>query len=470
MFLDKYFGYFFVGALCLPMMFACNPLASDPTTSPSFQLPSTGGSLGSFTLSQSSHYKAAVITWTSSANATSYTLKRGTMPGVYTTTLSTDATSPYMDLKLTNGTNYYYMVEAKTSSASRDADAEVMASPATQSASWTSLSLTNAPGEAVYSAAFANFGHKTIMWGGSSSSLLNVGRIYNSLTNTWTLTSTTNAPSARRSARAVWVGNKIYVWGGADAGGPVASGGIYNVDTDSWTTMATTGAPAAVEGFSMAWVRGRIVVWGGNPDGNSANTIGTGAIYNPETNTWSAMAIAPQPRSDHFVAVAHNKMVVSAGTDNNGAQQNGLMIYDITSNTWSNATTTGAPTDGDIWEVFSVGSKVLVTIANATSPNMWEYDPVANTWAALANPPNGYREFTYGNGSMVLYDFGTSPLTGGVYDYATNTWSVIPATSGLTTPGDSYPLQFYTGMGFLNYGGIATYNGPWLNQGAVFKP
>lgn len=79
-----------------------------------------------------------VITWGASSGVTTYTLKRGTSSGVYGTTVSSNATSPYTDTGLTNGTTYYYMVTAVNSGGSTNATAEASATPA-----FTPLGLTN---------------------------------------------------------------------------------------------------------------------------------------------------------------------------------------------------------------------------------------------------------------------------------------------------------------------------------------
>ncbi len=67
----------------------------------------------SFSLTAVSPYvEENTVTWGAATGAASYTLKRGTAPGVYGTTLSTNATSPYYDTGLTAGTTYYYRAYA----------------------------------------------------------------------------------------------------------------------------------------------------------------------------------------------------------------------------------------------------------------------------------------------------------------------------------------------------------------------
>ncbi len=466
-----------LGTLTLLIFSACNPLASNPTTSPSFQapgtqLPSTGESLGSFQLNVTSHYKAAYINWSHSPGAQTYTLKRGTSPGSYDTVLSTDATSPYVDLKLSNGTTYYYMVEAKTGNESKNADAEAIANPVSQGGIWSPLSLTNSPDGYITSAAIANNGHKMVIWGGSKLGVgsVNSGVIYDSALNTWTVMQTTNAPTARYGAKAIWERNRIYIWGGTDSGGNVANGAVYDTETNTWTAMATNGAPSPRSDFSMAYVRGKIVVWGGKPDGVPANTFSDGAIYDPLLSTWSPMASGPLPLAGHFVAVADNKMVVSGGDDNTGANSTVMKIYDITTNTWSSPTASGAPSDGNPWDIYSLQNKILVNTRNNNAQNMWEYDPKADTWTALAAPTGSSIFFHHSYGT--IYTFDSNSNSGTIYDYATNSWSAIPGNSGLTMPVMNEVAANPVGGNLILYGGDDYYGSGvrWLNQGTIFKP
>src|SRR5262249_51827805 len=50
------------------------------------------------------------LTWTASAGATSYNVKRATTSGGPYTTVAMGVTTPYVNTGLTNGTTYYYVV------------------------------------------------------------------------------------------------------------------------------------------------------------------------------------------------------------------------------------------------------------------------------------------------------------------------------------------------------------------------
>jgi len=69
-----------------------------------------------------------VVTWGSSANATSYYLFRGTESGIYSEQFD-EVTSPYTDTTAATGITYYYTVVAASLSATINADNEVSATP-----------------------------------------------------------------------------------------------------------------------------------------------------------------------------------------------------------------------------------------------------------------------------------------------------------------------------------------------------
>ncbi|QLY24964.1 S-layer family protein [Bdellovibrio sp. KM01] len=91
------------------------------------------------------------VTWGSSTNANSYTVKYGTSAGNYTTTASTSGTSPFDITGLTGGTTYYIMVTAVNTATSVDATSEAMGIPIS---AFTLTSLT--PGVGSSSLAFAS--------------------------------------------------------------------------------------------------------------------------------------------------------------------------------------------------------------------------------------------------------------------------------------------------------------------------
>jgi len=72
----------------------------------------------------------AVLTWSPSTNATSYTVQRATVSGgPYTTVAQNITGTQYTDTGLTNGTTYYYVVKAVNAAGSSAASTQVSVTP-----------------------------------------------------------------------------------------------------------------------------------------------------------------------------------------------------------------------------------------------------------------------------------------------------------------------------------------------------
>ena len=71
-----------------------------------------------------------VLSWTASAGATSYNVKRGTVNGGPYTTIASPSAANYTDAGLTNGTTYYYVVSAVNSAGESANSGQASATPA----------------------------------------------------------------------------------------------------------------------------------------------------------------------------------------------------------------------------------------------------------------------------------------------------------------------------------------------------
>ena len=77
------------------------------------------------------------LTWTASAGATSYHVKRSTTNGSGYTQIAAPTLANYMDTGLTNGTTYYYVVTALNSAGESASSAQTFATPANAAADVT---------------------------------------------------------------------------------------------------------------------------------------------------------------------------------------------------------------------------------------------------------------------------------------------------------------------------------------------
>ncbi len=135
------------------------------------------------------------------------------------------------------------------------------------------------------------------VWGGTSDvtpwidvvqNVTNTGAVYDYATNTWKPTSTVGAPSPRMFAAAVWTGSKFVVYGGVGANKAFnyGDGSMYDPATDTWTAISAVNAPTALFPHTMLWTGKRVLIWGNEANADGGTVGASGAIFDPEANAW----------------------------------------------------------------------------------------------------------------------------------------------------------------------------------------
>jgi hypothetical protein len=219
-------------------------------------------------------------------------------------------------------------------------------------------------------------------------------------TGSWTAVSQVGAPEGRVDHSIVWDGaDQTLVWGGTVADGTRSStGGVYHQSTDSWTPISSALNNFAASQHVAVWTGSEMLVWGGlDFDNNATNQ---GQLYDPATDTWRAMSTvnAPSPRYEATGVWTGSKLFVWGGV----------------------SVTAGVPT----W--YNDGAM---------------YDLATDTWTPVSTVSLSPRQTTGGvltaSGSQIILwgGLGWSPATGttyhidgGIYDLATDTWSLIDST------------------------------------------
>ncbi len=175
--------------------------------------------------------------------------------------------------------------------------------------SWQPITTKGAPSKRFANGAVWS-GKEMLIWGGADATkALGDGARYNPIKDTWKPINAKGAPGARSGLVALWTGKEMIVWGGGTRdNGPQAvcfqDGARYNPDTDTWKPMSRTGAPKGRVIATAVWTGKEMIIWGGVNDAESRGVsdsnryIGTGALYNPETDTWTPITNvgAPSPR------------------------------------------------------------------------------------------------------------------------------------------------------------------------------
>jgi len=124
------------------------------------------------------------LSWTGSAGATGYHVKRGSTSGGPYTQIAAPTTASYTDTSLTNGTTYYYVVSASNASGESGNSSEVSATPAAPSnainVTIDVLANRHPISPYVYGAAYpqsastvTDLGISVVRWGGNATSTYN---------------------------------------------------------------------------------------------------------------------------------------------------------------------------------------------------------------------------------------------------------------------------------------------------------
>jgi N-acetylneuraminic acid mutarotase len=193
---------------------------------------------------------------------------------------------------------------------------------------WRPISPRGAPSPRFHQAALWT-GNWMIIWGGCDArEALNDGAIYDPASDTWTPINTYGAPTPRVEALTVWTGREMIVWGGTSRDGRVVynDGARYNPMSGQWAAISTNGAPIGRTAANAVWTGSRMMFWGGINDqlagtGYLPQTVGilppsaqgtnepqmarlvgqtdgynrsryldSGAVYDPATDSWTALA------------------------------------------------------------------------------------------------------------------------------------------------------------------------------------
>jgi N-acetylneuraminic acid mutarotase len=156
---------------------------------------------------------------------------------------------------------------------------------------------------------------------------------YDPATDSWSQRA--NLPRDRGAMGVAVLGGKIYAAGGlVDGGTAVTDLAVYDPQTNIWTPLAPM--PTARDHLTMEAVNGMLYALGGRPVTINA-PVAANEAYDPNTNTWQARAPLPVARGGHGSAVLDGKIIVFGGEGNVGVPS-GMFAntdeYDPISNSW----------------------------------------------------------------------------------------------------------------------------------------
>lgn len=201
---------------------------------------------------------------------------------------------------------------------------------------WWPMSAVDAPGCGAHRGAWT--GRHFVVWGAWPGSDIAVGGIYDPATDRWTRITTAGAPPARTNHVLVAAGDRMVVWAGSseEPGAtprPLRSGGRFSISENRWYAMSETTLLPPLLNSPAVWAHGGrlgsragLMMWGGTAtSGVTYLRVGEGALYEPDTDRWSALpsAGAPAPRTYHTLIWTGQELLVWGGQGTTAPLGNG---------------------------------------------------------------------------------------------------------------------------------------------------
>ena len=274
-------------------------------------------------------------------------------------------------------------------------------------------------------------------------------------------------PQARNDHTAVWTGNQMIIWGGYEYGA-IGTGARYNPTTDTWSPTSTVGAPSSRSYHTAVWTGSKMIVWGGALNNFPYSSTDTGGRYDPGTDSWTPTSTTGAvARYEHTAVWTGSRMIVWGGYAN--ALSNSGGRYDPATDSWAATNLALAPTarigHTSVW----TGS-VMVVWGGSTDTGA-RYDPVLDTWRVMSRGPSARSGHTavWTGSRMIVWggNDGTSAVDAGAsYDPVFNTWTPT-STAGAPSARENH-TAVWTGTRMVVWGGGDA--GGDLDSGGRYDP
>jgi N-acetylneuraminic acid mutarotase/predicted MPP superfamily phosphohydrolase len=223
----------------------------------------------------------------------------------------------------------------------------------------------------------------------------------------------------------------------------------YDYNTNTWTNMSPTTHPPATTWHYMAYHSGmdKIVLFGGYESGGSSSTTTYNQtwIYDYNSNVWTNMAPTTAPPGLMLGCMVYDSqselIVLFGGVVDGGDSIAETWTYDLSSNTWTNVTTSVHPSARIMYAMTYDSESDLAILFGGIGyyPNpvetlydTWTYDVDTNTWTekSPAQHPttigglaydDEYDRATFFGGSLSVEETEYLSETW-TYDCNTDTW------------------------------------------------
>jgi N-acetylneuraminic acid mutarotase len=231
--------------------------------------------------------------------------------------------------------------------------------------------------------------------------------VFDIATSTWSKKAV--APVSLHHFQAVTLGDKVYVLDAFYQGNfpdqlPAPNPYCYDTKTDSWQTLAGLPEHRRRAGAGAAEYKGKLYLVAGIQHGHKSGTTDMFDMYDPATNTWTALPSAPHIRDHCQAVVVNDKLYALGGRNTSYHEHDNFMAffsktvldvdcYDFKTGKWSTLSAKlplgsgggiAVNLDGKIFYIG--GERATETTPNAPQKDVYYLDPeTGGTWAKAAD-------------------------------------------------------------------------------------
>jgi N-acetylneuraminic acid mutarotase len=256
------------------------------------------------------------------------------------------------------------------------------------------------------------------------------------------------------------VGDKVFILGGL-INGQIPKNMVWEYDsgTNTWTKKKDIPLPS--HHLAAVGYNGKLYVFGGGGQiksgGGTWVPLNNAWEFDPENNTWKALAPMPTRRGAAVAAVVDGKIYVLGGAGYHPNYHGPLFslsatvphramttneMYDPATNTWEERSPMPTPRNHTAigvanGKIYVLGGRLGSVFVGASATDVVEeYDPATNSWSyAKARMPMPRSGTAFGSYGGKIYVAGGEYLDNDIvgayrdldaYDPATNTWKELP--------------------------------------------
>lgn len=238
-------------------------------------------------------------------------------------------------------------------------------------------------------------------WRATTYDALNV---YDPVADSWTVAAP--MPQARKKFSLVTVDNKLFAMGGYNSTGYVYAINAYDPVTDAWSYCIDF--PDTLEQAAITECDGKIYFFGGRTDASRVK------VYNPVTNILMDKTPLSIVINDARAVSINNMIYLIGGADASG-YTNAVYLYDPNTQTVSAKQalpsiieTPSVTVNND--KIYLAGGKYRTNNTNDVNYDVYEYDPVIDTWTIIGKTLNR-KDMAIAGISQSLYIIGGSQIS-----------------------------------------------------------